>query len=100
MEKSRYSQLRMNDELKAFPKVKIDKRSTDLYMTYNPQVTRLDRIAANVYGDDTLYWLIMIANPQYYMEFDIPPKSVIRVPMPLNEVMKEFYSKQLKNLVT
>lgn len=99
MEKSRYAQLKTNGKLKDFPKVKIKNRSTDIFMTYNSKVTRLDRMAATVYGDDTLYWLILLANPQYYVEFDIPTNSVIRVPLPLNEVMAEFQSKQISNLI-
>lgn len=100
MENSRYVQLKSNGKLKNFPKVNIKKRPTDIFMTYNPQVTRLDRIAASMYGDDTLYWLILLANPQYYVEFDIPKNSVIRIPLPLNDVMAEFQTKQLSNLIS
>lgn len=92
---SRYSSLIQNGNLKSFPKVKISNRITDIYVTYNPNITRLDRIAADTYGDDTFYWLILLANPQYYMEFDIPSGAVIRVPSPLSDVLSEFESKIL-----
>lgn len=100
MEISRYFQLKSNGKLKNFPRVTIKNRSTDVFMTYNSKLTRLDRIASNMYGDDTLYWLILLANPQYYVEFDIPTNSVIRIPYPLNDVMAEFQSKQLNNIIT
>ena len=97
---SRYSKLKFNGEIKSSPKVTINKRSSDIYLTYNPRVTRLDRIAADIYKDDTLYWLILLANPQYYMEFDIPYNSVIRVPFPLNDVLSEFDTKLKQNQIT
>jgi len=82
------------------PKIKIANRPTDVFLTYNSSKTRLDRIAADIYQDDTLYWLIMLANPQYYSEFDIPYNSIIRVPMPLNDVMAEFQTKIVINQIT
>jgi hypothetical protein len=90
---SRYSRLIFNGEIRSFPKIKISNRSSDIYVTYNSNRTRLDRIASDVYGDDTLYWLILLANPQYFMEFDIPSGAVIRVPNPVSEVLTEFNSK-------
>ena len=90
---SRYSKLIFNGGIRSFPKIVINKRVTDIYVTYNPNVTRLDRIAADAYGDDTLYWLILLANPQYYIEFDIPSGAVIRVPNPISDVITEFNQK-------
>ena len=92
---SRYAKLKVNGEMRSFPKVKINIRSTDIYVTYNPSKTRLDRMAADAYGDDTLYWIILLANPQYYMEFDIPSGAVIRIPNPIADVLTEFNSKIL-----
>jgi len=71
---SRYSQLAFNGEMKSFPKILISKRTTDIYVTYNSK-----------------------ANPNYYMEFDIPNGAVIRVPNPLSEVITEFNNKVLAN---
>lgn len=90
---SRYSKLIFNGEIRSSPKIKISNRTTDIYVTYNPNKTRLDRMAADAYGDDTLYWLILLANPQYYMEFDIPAGAVIRIPNPISDVLGEFNSK-------
>lgn len=94
---SRYSKLIVNGKMNSFPEIKINKRSTDIYVTYNPNVTRLDRIAGEVYGDETLFWIILLANPNYYMEFDIPAGSVIRVPNPIADVITEFNSKVINN---
>jgi hypothetical protein len=94
---SRYAKLKFNGEMRSLPKIKISNRSTDIFVTYNPNKTRLDRIAADAYGDDTLYWLILLANPQYYMEFNIPSGAVIRVPNPISDVLSEFNSKILNS---
>lgn len=90
---SRYAKLKFDGEMRSFPKIKIRNRNTDIFVTYNPNITRLDRIAADAYGDDTLYWIILLANPQYYMEFDIPSGAVIRIPAPITDVLAEYNSK-------
>ena len=97
---SRYSKLINNGKMANMPKVKISSRPTDVFLTYNPNKTRLDRIAGDIYQDDTLYWLILLANPQYYSEFDIPINSILRVPMPLNDVMAEYQTKIIRNQIT
>ncbi len=99
MASNRYEQLIFNGKIKSFPKVTISKRLTDIYVTYDSKLTRLDRIAGEIYKDDTAYWLILLANPQYSMEFDIPAKSIIRVPFPFIDAMTEFLSKQRDNQI-
>lgn len=84
-----YSLLRDNDTLKNMPPITIDKRDTDKTVTYNSQKNRLDTIAGNVYNDETLWKLILWANEQYFLEYDIPDNSVIRVPWPLQDVINE-----------
>ena len=84
-----YSLLRDNDSLINMPPIKIDKRITDKSVTYNSQKNRLDTIAGNIYSDETLWRIILWANEQYFMEFDIPDNKVIRVPWPLQDVLNE-----------
>lgn len=97
---SRYKKLNFNGNQISFPKITINKRQSDIYVTYDPNRTRLDRIAADAYGDDTLYWIILLANPQYYMEFDIPSGAVLRIPNPIGDVLAEFNAKLLLNSQT
>lgn len=78
-----------NDKLVDMPVIKISKRSTDKHVTYDKNKNRLDVIAGNVYQDETLTRLILWANPEYFIEFDIPSGTVIRVPYPLNDVLSE-----------
>jgi hypothetical protein len=40
--------------------------------------------------------VILWANPEYFIEFDIPPGTVIRIPYPINDVLSEI-TQQLVN---
>jgi len=85
--------LRDGMKLKAFPPFKIKQRSTDKFVEYNSDKTRLDRIAENIYDDATCSKIIMWANPEYFIEFDIPDNTIIRVPFPLKDVQEEVVKK-------
>ncbi|MFA5067044.1 MAG: hypothetical protein WC466_03265 [Candidatus Izemoplasmatales bacterium] len=82
------------------PPVDIDKRSTDKRVIYNKNITRLDRIAGDIYEDETLWKLILWANPDYNCEFDIPDNTTIRIPWPKIDVLDEVTKKIInrKNL--
>ncbi len=82
------------------PAIDIDARQTDKRVTYNKNLTRLDRIAGDVYIDETLWKIILWANPEYECEFDIPDNTTIRVPWPKNDVLSEVSKKIInrKNL--
>jgi hypothetical protein len=84
-----YKPLKEDDTLKDMPPVKISLRRSDKYITYNKSVMRLDYIAGQIYEDETMWRLIMWANPEYFLEFDIPDNAVIRIPFPLNDVIGE-----------
>lgn len=99
MKLSRYVYLTYDGKMTDMPKISIPFRTTDKYVTYDANKTRLDRIAASIYGEDTYGWLILMANPEYFIEFDIPRNTVIRVPFPLKDAEADFVSKitELKN---
>ncbi len=90
---NRYKSLTFDGKQLAMPKITISSRKTDRYVTYNPDTNRLDRISGSIYGDDGYGFIILLANPEYYMEEDIPKNTVIRVPYPLREVEGEFDKK-------
>lgn len=77
------------------PAITIDKRDTDKKVLYNKNNNRLDRIAGDIYQDETFWRIILWANPDYYLEFDIPDNTVIRVPFPFNDVRDEVINKIL-----
>ena len=78
------------------PPIKLRKRDSDIFRVYDYDLTRLDRISGEIYEDDTYGWLILLANPEYPMEFDIPKGTVIRIPFPLREAISEIESKIIK----
>lgn len=49
---------------------------------------RIDNLAYKYYSDATLGWIIMCANPQYDNELEIPFGVNIRIPFPLNRVLR------------
>jgi hypothetical protein len=85
--------LRVGDTTAAMPPIIIKKRDTDFFVTYNKGKTRLDRISFNIYQDETYWSVILMANPEYFCEYDIPDETVIRVPFPLNDVIQELITK-------
>ena len=80
------------------PSITISLRPTDRWITYNPGTTRLDYIAGIIYQDETMYRLIMWANPEFNVEYNIPPGTVIRVPLPYNDVLNEVVTQIQNNL--
>lgn len=88
-----YSLLKSDDFLKNMPPISIDKRSTDKSILYNKEKNRLDNIAGNIYQEEAYWRIILWANEQYFLEFDIPNNTVIRVPYPLQDVISEIASK-------
>ena len=88
-----YDYLKKNNEFKNMPAITISIRETDKHVTYNKKTTRIDRIAGDIYEDETVGRIIMWANPDYTYEFDIPDGTVIRVPFPYDDVVDEIISK-------
>lgn len=79
--------------LKEMPSITISRRNTDKFIIYDKNKERLDYVAGQIYNDETLSRIIMWANPEYFIEFDIPSGTVIRIPYPLNDVLSEITQK-------
>jgi len=88
-----YDFLKDGNTIKDMPGVTISRRTTDKTIVFNPRLMRLDRIAGDVYQDESLYKILMWANPEIVYEFDIPRGTIIRIPFPLNDVIQEIVSK-------
>lgn len=41
---------------------------------------RIDLLAGQVFGDETMWWVIAQVNPEIMTWDDIPPGTVVRVP--------------------
>lgn len=84
-----YKLLKNNDVLRDMPPIKIKARNSDKFVKYNKNKKRLDVIAGEIYQDETLWRLILWGNPEYFLEYDIPDNTRIRVPWPLQDVASE-----------
>lgn len=91
-----YKYLIQGDVMSNMPPIRFKDRVSDKYVIYNSQTNRLDTIAGEIYGDETLWRLILWSNEQYFIEFDIPDNTVIRVPYPLQDVLNEYSTKVIK----
>ena len=82
----RYTHTKKVDEL--YKDVTISDRDGDLFIEISSE-DKLENIAYRVYADPSLWWIIMLANPEYVMEYEIEPGETLRVPLPLNAVITE-----------
>lgn len=71
-----------------YPAISIRDRDTDMFIQYNIE-DKLELIANRAYNEPGYWWIIMLANPEYTMEYEIEPGELIRVPLPLNSVISE-----------
>lgn len=88
---NRYSLL--NDEngyLEQVPFVEIPKSPSDRYEYWRDGSSRLDKLSLKYYGNPFYDFLILIANPKYLSEFDIPNREVIRIPFPLSKAISAY----------
>lgn len=84
-----YQYLRNGDKQLNMPPITISKRSTDKRIVYDKKRNRLDRIAGDYYKEEEYWRILLWGNPDYTLEFDIPDRTVIRIPFPLQEVEQE-----------
>jgi hypothetical protein len=73
----RYEFLKTGKEYKMMPFVKIPKRNTDKYISWNSNTPFYN-------------FFITYANPEYISEYDIPNNTIIRIPYPL-DIVKSYY---------
>lgn len=89
----RYSKFRNDNAIELVPFVEIPKSTNDYYFEYKKGVTRLDVVSNEYYGDPNYGWLILQANPEVgSLEFNIPDKTVLRIPFPLEYAISAYKS--------
>lgn len=67
------------------PVRKITPSYTDIEHVLTAHET-IDQLALKYYNDATLEYVIMCANPEYFMSFDIPVGTKLIIPFPLTRV--------------
>lgn len=85
----RYTQVTNPTQL--YPGIIISERETDLFIEYGTE-DKLENVAYKVYEDPSFWWIILLANPEYSMEYEIEPGETLRIPLPLNSVINEIRS--------
>jgi hypothetical protein len=94
----RYGQFKLGGDMAYIPFIQIGRNSTDIKVVYGDN-KRLDKLSNEYYGTPFYGWLILLANPQFGgMEFDIPNKTILRIPFPLMDALSDYQSKVEKYL--
>ena len=66
--------------------------SSEDYYIITMQGDRLDNLAAQFYGDPTLYWILQVANPNCAKDSLYPPIGIqLRIPQNTNKILDDFY---------
>lgn len=94
----RYEILKNSDgTIDMLPFVKISESPSDLSEVWVLGRSRLDKIALKYYNNPFYDFFILLANPQYVDQFDIPDGALIRIPFPIDRVKLEYESFLRKN---
>lgn len=87
---NRYSPLISNGLTKQSPFVKLTAKSTDKSKIWNQGLDRMDNLSQRYYNHPYGGWLIMLANPQYGDEFEIPDGTLIKIPFPYRVTVQQY----------
>lgn len=74
-----------------FPK--IDRSVSDIYIITRSG-DRLDLLASKYYGDQTLWWIIAIANNLGRSGLIVPPAKQIRIPTDVASILNDYQELQ------
>jgi hypothetical protein len=87
----KYSILRQEDGLPdMMPFIRLPVNATDKYENWNTDFSRMDKLSQKYYGNPFFDFLILLANPQFVSEFDIPDNALIRIPFPLSTARSDY----------
>lgn len=97
---NRYKSFLIDGEIRTVPGIVIPELLSDKRVVYKNGETRLDKLSQMYYNSPYYGWLIMLANPEYGgLEFNIPDRTIIRIPFPLATAL-EVYSSQISKHLT
>lgn len=87
---NRYNSLISNGQTKQMPLIKLREKSTDKSKNWVKGIDRMDILSNNYYSHPYGGWLIMLANPQFADEFEIPEGTLIKIPFPYLNSVQQF----------
>ena len=90
---NRYRTLNTDDKVISVPFIPLDPKDTDGMIIYDKNKTRLDKVSQNEYDSPFYGFLILMANPEFREEWQILDGQAIRIPLPLEETLKEYQTK-------
>jgi len=93
---NRYGLYKKDSIIEQPPFIDISVNPADKYEEWNEGTSRLDKISLKYYNNPLYDWLILMANPSYLIEFDIPDGTIIRIPFPLERALGEFRTKSVR----
>lgn len=76
-----YKEFKVDNSIEYLPNITISESESDITEIYE-KGSRLDKFADDYYNNPLDYKLILMANPKYSIEFDIPEGETIRIPFP------------------
>lgn len=96
---NRYRKLNTDDKIISPPYVALTPKETDNMIVYDKNKTRLDKVSQNYYDAPYYGWLILLANPEFGgEEWNILDGQTVRIPLPLDESLKEYERKLRQRL--
>lgn len=95
----RYFYARKDGGLDQLPFITIPEHPDDKYIEYIEGLnkTRFDILAQKYYNNPTMGFIILIANPQYLSEHDIPDGTIIRIPFTRERILR-LYNEKMKEI--
>lgn len=95
----RYYYAKIDGNLNQLPFIELPESNSDKYIKYieGNNMTRFDVLAQKYYNNPTMGYFILMANPEYLSEHDIPDGTVIRIPFPKERIV-ELYDQEMRNI--
>ena len=87
----RYRLLRENGQVKNVPFIPIPGKLSDKKEVWRLGFSRMDKLSQKYYGTSTHGFLILLANPQWSLDGDIPDGTIIRIPFPFKQTIEQYH---------
>lgn len=87
----RYREITSNGNVLVSPKIKIEERNTDKYITFKKGQTKLFEVSDRFYNSPFFSFIIHAANPNVpSLEPEIENNTLIRIPFPLESAISDY----------
>lgn len=96
----RYYFTRIDGNQQQVPFIELPEHPDDQYIKFieGNTKTRFDVLAQKYYDNPTLGFFILIANPEYMSEHEIPDGTIIRIPFNKDRIIN-LYNESLKKVL-